>query len=109
MGYATIGSSIPPLSAALSNKPEPGQAPGSSELMPALNFRGSVRRSIIASKSEQAKTAKAEANVDAETIEFTPDEIKVVKAAIRRARQGMAEWNTTARVDPDKMRRPLTR
>ena len=109
MECVTIGSSTPPLATALSEKSEPGQVTGSSELMPARKFFGSVRRSIIASKSEQANTTNAEAKVDVETIEFTPDDIKVVKAAIRRARQGMVEWNTTARVDPDKMRKPLTR
>ena len=57
----------------------------------------------------KAKTDDVKNDVPVEQIEFSQEDIKAVREAIRRARQGMAEWNEAAKVDPDKMRRPLTR
>lgn len=45
---------------------------------------------------------------DHEKVDFTADEIKAVRAAIRRARQDMIEWEKASRVDPEKMRIPMT-
>jgi len=62
---------------------------------------------LISSKTKPKKASKQD--VPLEEVVFTEDQIKVVRESIRRARQGVEEWNERARVDPDKMRRPLTR
>ena len=62
---------------------------------------------LISSKPKSKKTSPQKVSRD--EVVFTEDQIKVVRESIRRARQGVEEWNERARVDSEKMRRPLTR
>lgn len=39
---------------------------------------------------------------------FTKKEVETVRAAIRKAREEVQEWNLRARVDPEKMRQPMS-
>lgn len=110
------------MSKTLSNLRNPRRArPNSRESKKPIAARCPVRPSIltnrrrrrcslgdlISSKPKSKKASKQE--VSLEKVVFTEDQIKVVRESIRRARQGVEEWNEKARVDPDKMRRPLTR
>lgn len=45
----------------------------------------------------------------AQTVQFTPDQVRQVQEAIRRAERDMSNWREQSRVDPQKMKEPLTR
>jgi hypothetical protein len=42
-------------------------------------------------------------------VRFSPDQVQQVQEAIRRAERDMTDWREKSRVDPEKIKQPLTR
>ena len=55
------------------------------------------------SKGAEAKPAQIKA------VQFTQDQLHKVQEAIRRSERDMNEWREKSRVDPQKLKEPLTR
>ena len=57
---------------------------------------------------DKSKEARAKPPTQVERVQFTDDQIREVQEAIKISERAMTEWVKKSRVDPQKMREPLS-
>lgn len=84
--------------------PEPNAPAGASENM--LEYvRNDSDEETMSTKSKGTKEKQGGTHA----VQFTPGQVQQVQEAIRRAERDMSNWREQSRVDPQKMKEPLTR